>query len=61
MSVPKRTDRKWRKSSHSGSENQCVEVALDTPTVGLRDSKAPAGGELEVPATSWTALLDQLR
>lgn len=36
----------WRKSSHSGSESNCVELAgtLDA----LRDSKNPAGPVLHV-------------
>ncbi|WP_033261358.1 DUF397 domain-containing protein [Amycolatopsis vancoresmycina] len=61
MIVPIRTDRNWRISSHSAQDNQCVEVALDTPAVGLRDSKARAAGELDVPAASWAALLEQIR
>jgi len=61
MIVPNGTDRNWRISSYSGQDNQCVEVDLGTPAVGLRDSKAPTAGELDVPAASWTALLEQIR
>lgn len=59
MSVPKRTDRTWRKSSYSGSEN-CVEVSREPSTVGVRDTKAPID-ELDFRAAAWKALLDHLR
>ncbi|HEV8563133.1 MAG TPA: DUF397 domain-containing protein [Actinophytocola sp.] len=38
----------WRKSSFSGSETACVEIAYiaEAPTVSIRDSKNPAGGVL---------------
>ncbi|MEV6829197.1 DUF397 domain-containing protein [Amycolatopsis sp. NPDC051102] len=53
--------RSWRKSSYSGGNNgNCVEVAPDTELVGVRDSKAPASGELAVPAEAWTTFLRQL-
>lgn len=32
----------WRKSSHSGSGDQCVEVAALGRSVAVRDSKNPA-------------------
>ena len=47
----------WRKSSHSGDESACVELAHPG---AIRDSKNPEGGRLEVPidrliaaAKSW--------
>jgi hypothetical protein len=41
-------DALWRKSSFSGTETACVEIAYpaEEPTVGIRDSKDPAGGVL---------------
>lgn len=51
----------WRKSSYSGGNNgDCVEVALSTELVGVRDSKAPASGELTVAAEAWTTFLREL-
>lgn len=47
----------WRKSSHSGGGNDCVEVALSAERVGVRDSKNPAGGTLSVSPRGWRALL----
>ena len=51
----------WRKSSYSGGNNgNCVEVALNTELVGVRDSKAPASGELAVAAEAWVTFLREL-
>jgi hypothetical protein len=52
--------RTWRKSSYSGGGNDCVEVLLSVETVGVRDSKNPTAGVLQVPAGSWRALLSAL-
>ncbi|MGH3721221.1 MAG: DUF397 domain-containing protein [Pseudonocardiaceae bacterium] len=41
------TEMRWRKSSHSGFENNCVELAH--PPGAIRDSKNPAGPVLLVP------------
>ncbi|MFI6819354.1 DUF397 domain-containing protein [Micromonospora sp. NPDC050187] len=58
---------RWRKSSHSGDEGACVEMAVvpDTvavrdsrDTVAVRDSKDPAGPALLFPPAAWTAFAD---
>lgn len=52
----------WRKSSHSDETGgQCVELARLSYGVGVRDSKAPWAGHLELPRRSFAALLDHLR
>ncbi|MGI5326483.1 DUF397 domain-containing protein [Actinomadura nitritigenes] len=52
----------WKKSSYSGSgTSECVEVARFPGGVGVRDSKAPSAGHLELPWKSFAALLDYLR
>ena len=48
----------WRKSSYSGSETDCVEVAVAPSVVGVRDTKDRDGGALSFPASAWTAFLD---
>lgn len=45
----------WRKSSRSGGNNgQCVEVGRG---VGIRDSKKPDGGIVEVTGTAWDGFI----
>lgn len=53
----------WRKSSHSGYNGDCVEVAvLGADQVGVRDSKAQgAGPVLCLTSMQWTALLAEVR
>jgi uncharacterized protein DUF397 len=45
---------KWRKSSYSSDDGNCVEVA-DLPDGGraVRDSKNPNGGHLTFSASVW--------
>ncbi|MFC8847897.1 MULTISPECIES: DUF397 domain-containing protein [unclassified Micromonospora] len=47
----------WRKSSRSGSDSDCVEVAEAAQAVGVRDSKDPAGPVLAFDRRAWTAFV----
>ena len=48
----------WRKSSYSGQNGNCVEVAGNLPDiVAVRDSKDPAGPVLMVPPGEWRKFL----
>ncbi|WP_236788497.1 DUF397 domain-containing protein [Amycolatopsis sp. GM8] len=47
----------WRKSSYSGGGNDCVEVALLSEHVGIRDSKNPGAGAVSVSTAGWRGLL----
>jgi hypothetical protein len=46
---------RWRKSSHSGDEGACVEMAVLPGTVAVRDSKDPSGPALLFPPAAWAA------
>ncbi|MDA2811637.1 DUF397 domain-containing protein [Nocardiopsis sp. RSe5-2] len=51
----------FRKSSYSGSGDNCVEVA-DLPTgAAVRDSKHVAEGHFVIPSREWAAFLDAVR
>jgi len=48
----------WRKSSYSGGAGNCVEIAGNLPgTVGVRDSKNPAGPVLVFTPRTWQAFV----
>lgn len=46
---------RWRKSSHSGGDNNCVEVATSAGDVTVRDSKHPHEGTLSFAPVAWQA------
>lgn len=50
----------WRKSSYSGDQTNCVEVALGS-VVGVRDTKDRAAGALTLAAGSWSVFLAEVR
>ena len=52
---------RWRKSSRSSDVANCVEVAITTGTVAVRDSKNPAGSMLAIPLPAWTAFTAAVR
>ncbi|OZM71453.1 DUF397 domain-containing protein [Amycolatopsis antarctica] len=53
--------RTWRKSSYSGAENNCVELAVTPAETAIRDTKDREGGTLTVPSTAFAALLTDIR
>ncbi|MEU7260206.1 DUF397 domain-containing protein [Streptomyces rimosus] len=53
---------KYRKSSYSNAQEECVEVAVTLPrTVAIRNSKHTDGPTLHVSAATWASFLTALR
>ena len=50
----------WRKSSYSGNESNCVELAHTAMSGAIRDSKNPEDGHLEVPLAGLIAIAKSL-
>lgn len=53
---------RWRKSTRSGAQGNCVEVA-DLPDGGraVRDSKDPTGPVLRFTAAEWDAFREGMK
>lgn len=50
----------WRISSWSNGTN-CIEVAVQSESVQIRDSKNRAGRTLSVPAATWQTFIEGIR
>lgn len=62
MTVTHLTPAVWRKSSHSGNDGACVEVASASPGRLVRDSKlGERSPVLSVPVAEFGAFLDAVR
>lgn len=53
MTTPEFPEAKWRKSSYSGTQNECVEVAVQSDAVGIRDSRSRDAGMLTASRSAW--------
>lgn len=55
------TDLNWFKSSYSGGQGgDCVEVATDTHSVHVRDSKDTTAPSFTISPGAWSAFIGQL-
>jgi hypothetical protein len=50
----------WRKATHSGNGEACVEVA-SSQGIHIRDTTDRDGATLTLPPAAWTAFLTTLR
>jgi hypothetical protein len=51
----------WRKSSHSGSGNNCLEIAPHPTTITIRDSTNPHGPTLAITPHAWAELTHRIK
>lgn len=54
------TGARWFKSTHSGADSNCVQVAFLPEAVAVRDSKSPQTPPLLLTPTQWTTFLASL-
>lgn len=54
-------ERTWRKSSHSGGGNDCVEISTVDVGTAVRDSKNPDGPRLSFGGAGWATFLGRAR
>jgi hypothetical protein len=53
------SDMTWRRSRASGGDN-CVEIAAETSSILVRDSKDPHGPMLAFPDSDWRRFLARI-
>ncbi|MDT4988957.1 MAG: hypothetical protein QOI74_3051 [Micromonosporaceae bacterium] len=51
----------WRKSTRSGGQGNCVEVATTPAAIGMRDSKDRSGPVLVFTNSQWQAFVDGVK
>lgn len=57
MNAPSLHETTWRKSSYSGRNTDCVEVAELSTGAAIRDTKHQDLGALTFPGPEWRAFL----
>jgi hypothetical protein len=52
---------RWRKSSYSGNDANCVELTWLGAEAGIRDSKSPTSGELTMPSRAFRSMVRTIK
>lgn len=52
---------RWRTSTRSASQGQCVEVAVTSTAVGVRDSKSRNDGTLRISSARWGDFINGIK
>ena len=52
---------RWKKSSHSMGNGDCVEACSSGDAILVRDSRNKSGPVLSVSTASWTSLMERLK
>jgi hypothetical protein len=55
------THRTWHKSSRSSTQNACVELAVDTEQVSIRDTKRREAGMLDFTPDAFGGFLADVK
>lgn len=50
----------WRTSSHSGGDNNCVEVGATGESIAVRDTKDRHGGALRFSVSQWQSFTESI-
>ena len=58
---PKIAEGDWRKSSHSNTNGECVEVSVAKDGVAVRDSLNSKEGVLSYSAAHWIAFIESIK
>ncbi|SFE15754.1 protein of unknown function [Actinopolyspora alba] len=53
MSTPQHYQSSWRKSSHSSTQTNCVEVRYDNGSSAIRDSKNRSAKHITITPQQW--------
>jgi hypothetical protein len=62
MAIQQGKTTEWVKSSYSGGNGACVEIAAPTlAAVAVRDSKGPAGPALSFRPAAWAGFVQTVR
>lgn len=51
----------WRKSTHSGGNGNCVEVAFHRTAIAVRDGKSPDEPFLRMDEARWARFLSEVK